>query len=97
MNAPAATPVIAMDEVSSSQIHSIGYDAALETLAIRFKNRKSGAPTSLYHYASFTAENWEAFRTAESFGSHFGRYIKPFPERFPYVCIEKMPAPVDAE
>lgn len=98
MNTPAlAAPVIAMDAVESSQIHSIGYDAASETLAIRFKNRKTGAAEALYHYASFTAEHWEAFRSAESFGSHFGKHIKPNKERFPYVCIEKMPAPADAE
>ena len=93
MNTQTATPVIAMDEVESSQIHSIGYDAASETLAIRFKDRKTGGPQALYHYSNFTPENWEAFRTAESFGSHFGKYIKPNKERFPYVCIEKMPAP----
>ncbi|MGN8062768.1 KTSC domain-containing protein [Ralstonia sp. 22111] len=89
-----AAPVIAMDEVESSQIHSIGYDSASQTCAIRFKDRKTGAPTSLYHYFDFTPENWDAFRNAESFGSHFGRFIKPNKERFPYVCVEKMPAPV---
>ena len=93
---PTAIPAIAMDSVESSQIHSIGYDEATETLAIRFKDRKTGAPTSLYHYSSFTPENWAAFRGAESFGSHFGRYIKPNHERFPYVCVEKMPAPEHA-
>ncbi|MDE1007696.1 MAG: KTSC domain-containing protein [Paraburkholderia fungorum] len=97
MNTAAAVPVIAMDEVKSSQIHSLGYDAASEMLAIRFKNRKTGEPEALYYYSSFTPENWEAFRTADSFGSHFGKYIKPNKERFPYVCIEKMPAPADAE
>ncbi len=90
-----ASPVIAMDEVESSQIHSIGYDSASQTCAIRFKDRKTGAPTSLYHYFDFTPENWDAFRNAESFGSHFGKYIKPNKERFPYVCIEKMPAPAE--
>lgn len=84
----AAVPVIAMDEVSSSQIHSLGYDAASETLAIRFKN-KAGAPEALYHYASFTAENWEAFRTAESLGSHFHRVIKANPLRFPFAKIDE--------
>ena len=88
-----ASPVIAMDEVESSQIHSIGYDSASQTCAIRFRDRKTGAPTSLYHYFDFSPENWDAFRNAESFGSHFGKYIKPNKERFPYVCVEKMPAP----
>lgn len=79
--------------VESSQIHSIGYDAESETLAVRFKDRKTSAPTSLYHYTGFTQANFDALKTADSLGSHFYKHIKPFPERFPYVCIEKMPAP----
>lgn len=98
MNTPTTTVVhaIAMDSVESSQIHSIGYDSADQKLAIRFKN-KVGAPTSLYHYRKVTPENFEALRDAESIGSHFYKHIKPFPERFPYVCIEKMPAPIADE
>ena len=83
--------VISMDEVSSSQIHSIGHDAATNTLAIRFKNYK-GEVTSLYHYSNFTAEDFEAFRTAESIGRHFGAYIKPFDQKYPYKQIEKTPS-----
>jgi hypothetical protein len=96
MNTAAAVPVIAMDAVESSQIHSLGYDAASETLAIRFKN-KAGAPTSLYHYAHVTPANFTALRDAESIGSHFYKHIKPLPERFPYVCIEKMPATAEQD
>ncbi|QHE11891.1 KTSC domain-containing protein [Burkholderia glumae] len=69
--------------VSSSQVHSIGYDAETETLAVRFKDCKTGAPTSLYHYANFTQANHDALRTADSIGSHLYRHIKPHPERFP--------------
>ncbi|MBR8141185.1 KTSC domain-containing protein [Burkholderia vietnamiensis] len=83
---------IEMQPVESSQIHSVGYDAAAQKLAIRFKN-KAGDPSSLYHYSDVTQENFDAFKGAESIGSHFYKYIKPFPERFPYVCIEKMPIP----
>ncbi|MDF0501590.1 KTSC domain-containing protein [Burkholderia cenocepacia] len=78
--------------VESSQIHSIGYDADSSKLAVRFKGRK-GEPTSLYYYSDFTQANFDALKTADSIGSHFYKHIKPFPERFPYVCIEKMPAP----
>ncbi|WP_347467569.1 KTSC domain-containing protein [Burkholderia stagnalis] len=95
MNAPTALN-IDMTSVESSQIHSIGYDPQTGTLAIRFKN-KAGEPTSLYHYDKCTPANFDAFRKAESIGSHFYRHIKPFPERFPYVCIEKMPAAARAE
>ncbi|AOK00158.1 KTSC domain-containing protein [Burkholderia vietnamiensis] len=86
--------------VESSQIHSIGYDTESETLAVRFKDRKAGARTSLYHYSQFTQANFDALKGADSIGSHFYKHIKPFPDRFPYVCVEKMPAPaadVDTE
>ncbi|MBU9618114.1 KTSC domain-containing protein [Burkholderia multivorans] len=83
-------PSIEMQPIESSQIHSIGYDAQSQTLAVRFKSR-DGAPTSLYHYYDVNQANFDAFKNAESHGSHFYRHIKPFPERFPYVCIEKMP------
>lgn len=90
MNTPAAVSAITMDAVESSQIHSLGYDAASETLAIRFKN-KASEPTSLYHYATVTQANFDALKNAESIGSHFYKHIKPFPERFPYRKIESAP------
>jgi hypothetical protein len=97
MNTPAAVPVIAMDEVESSQIHSIGHDAEIEKLAIRFKN-KDGKPTSLYHYSNVPVSVFDELRNAESIGSHFYKHIKPYDIRYPYVCIEKMPpAPVDEQ
>lgn len=73
-------------DVQSSQIHSIGHDADSNTLAIRFTRGygdKRG-PGSLYHYANFSAEEFQAFKEAESLGKHFGAYIKPFPEKYPY-------------
>ena len=59
-----------MHAVKSSQIKEIGHDPASNTLAVRFN---TGA---LYHYADFGAEKFEAFRTAESIGSHFGKHVK---------------------
>lgn len=82
---------IQMDPVDSSQIHSIGYDAENSTLAIRFKN-KDGLPTSLYHYRNVTADDFAAFRGAESIGSHFYKHIKPFADKYPYVKVESAPA-----
>ena len=76
-----------MQPVESRQIAAIGHDADTNTLAIRFKNWK-GVPTSLYHYRNFNAEDFAAFRDAESKGKHFGREIKPFPEIYPYTKIE---------
>ncbi|MDR9052109.1 KTSC domain-containing protein [Burkholderia multivorans] len=83
---------IPMHAVESSQIHSIGFDAATKTLAIRFKNRTTGAATSLYHYENVDAALFAEFAAAESKGSFFGQRIKPFKDQFPYTQIEKMPA-----
>lgn len=77
---------IALTDVDSSQIHSIGHDPQTNTLAVCFK-RGTGAARgagSIYHYSNFTAEEFEAFKNAESIGKHFGGYIKPFPEKYPY-------------
>lgn len=76
-----------MQPVESSQIAAIGHDAETNTLAVRFKNWK-GVPTSLYHYQNFTAEDFEAFKSAESLGKHFGGQIKPFADKYPYTKIE---------
>jgi len=87
---------IAMDEVASSQIHSIGHDTETQTLAIRFK-AKDGAPAALYHYRNFTTDDFAQFKGAESIGSHFYRTIKPEKEKYPFLCIEKMPPAVTEE
>jgi len=79
-------PVITMDAVESSQIAKIGYDAATETLAIQFKNWK-GDMGQTYYYANFTPADWEAFKGAESKGAHFGKFIKPLTEKYPYTKI----------
>ncbi len=85
------TPTIDMQEVESSQIHSIGHNAETGTLAVRFKSR-DGAPTSLYHYSNFQAAEFDAFRDAESIGSHFKSHIKPYDKKYPYVKVETTPA-----
>jgi len=86
------TPTIDMQEVESSQIHSIGHDAETGTLAIRFRDRRTNAPTSLYHYSNFTADDFAAFRDAESKGSHFGKHIKVYDKKYPYVKVASAPA-----
>lgn len=85
-----APTVIAMDEIVSSQLHSIGHHPESNTLAIRFK-AKDGSPAALYHYENVTAEEFSAFKGAESIGSHFYKNIKPFATKYPFVCIEKKP------
>ncbi len=81
-----ATGRIQLLDVDSSQIHSIGHDAATNTLAIRFYRGygDNKVPAPVYHYANFSAEEFQAFKDAESIGKHFGAYIKPFPEKYPY-------------
>lgn len=95
MNTPA--PVIAMDEVESSQIHSLGYDADSKTLAIRFRDRASDAPAALYHYANVPAEEFDALCDAASIGSYFYKHIKPHDVKYPYVCVEKKPQVIPTE
>jgi len=85
-------PNIEMLPVESSQIHSIGHDPKNEILAIRFKDRATGGPSSLYHYRNFTADQFEAFRKAESIGSYFYAHIKPAILAHPYTRIEEPPA-----
>lgn len=89
MSNAASIPMVA---VESSQIHSLGHDAATSTLAVRFKNRATGEATSLYHYRNVSADLFEQFRTAESIGSFFGKRIKPYVVDFPYTRIESAPA-----
>jgi hypothetical protein len=88
--------MITMDAIESSQIHSIGHDAESSTLAIRFKS-KDGSPAALYHYSNVSAEDFVAFKGTESIGSHFYKSIKPFAERYPFVCIEKKPASTEEQ
>lgn len=97
MNATPKLPVaIAMLAVTSSQISAIGHDPATNTLAIQFSGKDGGTgPT--YHYDNFTVEDFVAFQTAESLGSHFYKNIKPNTEKHPYTRVgePKAAEPVD--
>lgn len=86
MNTTTKHPVIALASVVSSQIAGIGHCAETNTLAVQFTG-KSG-PGSLYHYANFTAEQFAAFQSAESVGSHFIKQIKPKVDAHPYKHIK---------
>lgn len=81
-----ALPEITLSPVVSSQLAAIGHCPATNRLAIQFKG-KGDKPGNVYHYSDFDAAAFEAFRTAESFGSYFKKYIKPCADRFPYVKI----------
>ena len=80
-------PIIDLHSVESSQIAAIGHDAETNTLAVQFPVNKSGLQ-SLYHYANFTKDDYVAFMTAESKGSHFKKFIKDAKEKHPYERIQ---------
>jgi hypothetical protein len=76
---------IPLQPVESSQIHAIGHDPETNTLAVHFKSRTGLG--SVYHYSNFNAAAFAEFKAAESIGSHFGKFIKPFADRFPFVRV----------
>lgn len=80
-------PQIAMIEVESSQLQAIGHHPETEMLAIQFKG-KAGTPGSVYHYRNFTKDDYLAFMTAESKGSHFKKFIKQEVVKHPYERIQ---------
>lgn len=65
---------VAMREVQSSAIESIGYDSDTKTLYIQFKG-KSAYPA--YQYAPVGAHTAGRMLTASSVGSYYHRIIKP--------------------
>lgn len=61
-----------MQPVVSSQLKAIGFDPATKTLACQFL--RGDQKTALY--PGVEPEQFEAFRTSESLGKHFGQHIK---------------------
>ena len=76
---------IALTGVKSSQLAAMGHDPETNTLAIQFHSG-SDKPGSIYHYANVTAEQFAAFRDAESIGSHFNKHLK-YNKAHPYTRI----------
>ncbi len=56
--------------VESSQIRSIGYDPATETLEVEFKGRE------VWQYYHFPEEMWREFEASPSKGKYFAQYIR---------------------
>jgi hypothetical protein len=61
--------------VSSSNIASIGYEAALQILEVEFLNG------SIYHYLNVPQPEYDALMAAASHGGYLNANIKP---RYPY-------------
>lgn len=75
--------------VEDKEIHSLGWEEASNTLAVRFRDFKTGSPKSLYHYMNFGPTDWAAFRDAEVKGSHFREHVRPHQDRYPCFRIEE--------
>ncbi len=61
---------VEMKPVSSSNIHSIGYDADTKTLHVAFRNG------TRYTYHDVDADKHSALMKADSVGGHFNAHIK---------------------
>lgn len=64
-------PVIPLKAVKSSQIAEYGYDAATQTLAVRF-----AGGGGLYHYHGVTPQAAAELEAAKSKGKHFMAHIR---------------------
>jgi len=62
---------IKMDRISSSNLHSVGYDEASKRLRIRF-----GEKGRLYEYAQVPPEIAASLRAAKSPGGYFHANVK---------------------
>jgi len=61
--------------VQSSQLHSVGFDSATNTLEIQFLN-KTGQPGSVYLYSNVPESVYKGLMEAPSAGSYFASSIK---------------------
>jgi hypothetical protein len=59
-----------MTEVTSSNLHAIGFDETTKTIAVHFKNG------SIWHYPGANPALWDRFVAAESKGKFFNSSIK---------------------
>lgn len=72
--------------VESSQIKSVGYDPATQTLELEFVQGGS-----VYRYSNFTPEDYDKLMAADSIGSHFFKNIKQRSDKHPYRRMEAEP------
>lgn len=64
---------IPMKPVTSSTIHSIGYDPSRRLMRVDFK---SGGGVTSYHYHDVPPEAHAALAGADSHGSHFHQHVR---------------------
>lgn len=84
---------VTMAEVNSSQLHSIGHDAAANQLYITFRGKKG--PTSTYRYDNVSGDDHTALLGKDvdghSIGAHFGKGIKANAEKYPFTKLNLEP------
>lgn len=86
------TSPVPMTGVTSSQVHSLGYDAANQRLHVYFpkldKDKKVVGVASHYSYANFPPEKFEEMMAAESKGSFFIQKVKKMADVHPFTKHE---------
>ena len=61
---------IQMEAVVSSNVHSVGFDAATGRIRVKFKTG------GLYEASGVTQADYDAFKSAKSIGQHFNKIMK---------------------
>lgn len=67
---------ILTEDVESSNIKALGYDAGRRVLAVVFKPRTEGAEPDIFHYSDVSLGEALAFYTAESKGRFYTQHVK---------------------
>lgn len=70
-----------MVNVDSSQIFAVGFepdqlDPSKGTINVRFRDRRTGGPSSLYEYPGQSQENFDSLVAADSVGRYFAAHLK---------------------
>jgi hypothetical protein len=68
--------MIPRTEVQSSNVRSIGYDAARRILHVEFNSKDARMPGRVYEYQNVPPEEHAALLNAPSIGAHFTRVIR---------------------
>lgn len=68
-----------LQQVTSTLLDSVGFNAEESLLFIRFKGNDD-----IYSYGNVPPEMYEEMVTSESVGRFFSQQIKPFKDRYPY-------------
>lgn len=62
--------------VTSSNVKSVGYDAATQQMEVAFKDKADASKCTIYVYRSVPPEAHQALVSAESVGAHFAKHVR---------------------